>query len=73
MVPLWSPLLHRAIHHNTAGWTEIDYVLLKADGYAVRVGYERGAKLEHVWRANLPRLLHSLLFCRRRQPCGDGP
>jgi hypothetical protein len=73
MVPLWSPLLHRAIHHNAAGWIEIAYVLLKADGYAVWVGYERGAKPEHVWRANLPLLFRSLLFCRRRQPCGDGP
>jgi hypothetical protein len=71
MVPLWSPLLHRAIHHNAAGWIEIAYVLLKADGYAVWVGYERGAKPEHVWRANLPRLFRSLLCCRRRQPCGD--
>jgi hypothetical protein len=70
---LWSLLLHRAIHHNAARRSEIAYVLLKTDGYAVWVGDERGAKPEHVWRANLPLLFRSLLLCRRRQPCGDGP
>jgi hypothetical protein len=73
LVPLRSLLLLRAIHHKAAGWTEVGYVLLKADGYAVWVGYERGAKPEHVWRANSPRLFRSLLLCRRRQPRGDGP
>ena len=72
MVPLRSPL-HRAIHHNAARWTEIAYVLLKADGYAFWVGYEGVAKPEHVRRAYFPLLFRLLLFCRCRQPCGDGP
>jgi hypothetical protein len=67
-VSLWSPWLHRAIHHNAARRIEIAYVPLKTDGYAVWVGYERGAKPEHVWRANLPLLVRSLLLCRRRRP-----